>query len=341
MKEVGIVRIEGDLVGDDGAFPDSGTGRGWAWDDLGYGYAAPVGALQFHDNVVSLELKPGPEPGVRPSIAFLPFSDFIPIASDVVTGPPGREADIRIERVGTGESVRLSGSIPLNSIPVKRTIAVQSPALYYLRGLRHALEAEGIRVEGRDRVVRHAGISGHRLLWTHASPPLSEILRPLLKVSQNLYAETLVRALGLAAHKSGSFEDGRQVVQGVLRRMAIEQGTYSYADGSGLSRLNLVSADLIVRLLKFMHRHRHFEHFLEALPVAGVDGTLEERMKGTRAEKNVRAKTGSIAHVRALAGYVRTAEGEWLAFAMIANNFLVSTRAAEYVQDAALERLMK
>jgi PBP4 family serine-type D-alanyl-D-alanine carboxypeptidase len=216
---------------------------------------------------------------------------------------------------------------------------VRSPAQYYLRALRHALEAEGIRVSGEDQVVRNANVSAFRPLWTHLSPPLSEILKPLLKISQNLYAETLARALGVAAQKSGSFADGRQVVQQVLRGMAIEPGTYSYADGSGLSRLNLVSADILVRLLKFMQRHRYAEHFLDALPVAGVDGTLEERMKGTRAEKNVRAKTGSIAHVRSLAGYVRTADGELLAFAMIANNFLVSTRAAEYVQDSALERL--
>jgi D-alanyl-D-alanine carboxypeptidase/D-alanyl-D-alanine-endopeptidase (penicillin-binding protein 4) len=339
LKQTGIVRIEGKLVGDEGAFADSGPGRGWAWDDLGYGYAAPVSGLQFHDNVISLELKPGSEPGSDAAIAVLPFADYVRVDSAVVTGKSGGEAETRIERLGTGESARISGSIPLNSRPVRRTVAVRSPAQYYLRALRHALEAEGIRVSGEDQVVRNANVSAFRPLWTHLSPPLSEILKPLLKISQNLYAETLARALGVAAQKSGSFADGRQVVQQVLRGMAIEPGTYSYADGSGLSRLNLVSADILVRLLKFMQRHRYAEHFLDALPVAGVDGTLEERMKGTRAEKNVRAKTGSIAHVRSLAGYVRTADGELLAFAMIANNFLVSTRAAEYVQDSALERL--
>jgi D-alanyl-D-alanine carboxypeptidase/D-alanyl-D-alanine-endopeptidase (penicillin-binding protein 4) len=229
--------------------------------------------------------------------------------------------------------------MPANGRPVRRTVAVRSPAHYYLRAFRRALEEEGIPVGAEDKVIRNIDTSAFHQLWIQRSPPLSDILKPLLKISQNLYAETLTRVLGLSAHKSGSFEDGRQVVQQVLRRMAIEQGTYSYADGSGLSRLNLVSADQLVRLLRFMRRHRYFEYFLDALPLAGVDGTLEERMKGTRSEKNVRAKTGSIANVRALSGYVRSADGELLAFALIANNFLASATAAEYVQDAALERL--
>jgi D-alanyl-D-alanine carboxypeptidase/D-alanyl-D-alanine-endopeptidase (penicillin-binding protein 4) len=128
-------------------------------------------------------------------------------------------------------------------------------------------------------------------------------------------------------------------VEEILAEMAIEKGTYNYADGSGLSRLNLISADLLVRIFKYMYRHRYFRQFYDALPIGAVDGTIAGRMKGTRAENNVHAKTGTLAYVRSLSGYVCTADGEMLAFSMIANNFLASSRAAEYVQDLALERL--
>ncbi len=160
-----------------------------------------------------------------------------------------------------------------------------------------------------------------------------------MKVSQNLYAETLARSLGLAVDGQGTFDKGREVVEATLGRMGIEKSSYLYADGSGLSRRNLITADLLVRIFKFMYHQKDLAVFYDALPIAGMDGTIYARMKGTRAENNAHAKTGTIFAVRSLSGYIRTADGEMLAFAMIANNFLVSGRAAEYVQDAAAVRL--
>jgi D-alanyl-D-alanine carboxypeptidase/D-alanyl-D-alanine-endopeptidase (penicillin-binding protein 4) len=264
--------------------------------------------------------------------------EYLVVESRVLTGPAGSEGRLIFRRDPVEESVLVLGSVPLGGDTLRRSVAVRSPGEFYLRALRQVLESEGIVVAGVSSVVRGFDRARCRVLFTQASPALSEILKPLLKISQNLYAETLVRAIGLDAGE-GSFEKGREVLAGILRAMAIEEGTYSYADGSGLSRLNLLSADLLVRLLRFMYRHPRFAHFYEALPIAGVDGTIENRMKGSRAENNVRAKTGTLAYVRALSGYVRTDDGEMLAFAMLANNFLVSSSAAEYVQDLALERL--
>jgi D-alanyl-D-alanine carboxypeptidase/D-alanyl-D-alanine-endopeptidase (penicillin-binding protein 4) len=177
------------------------------------------------------------------------------------------------------------------------------------------------------------------VLWVQESAPLREILKPMLKESQSLYAETLVRALALAAGREGSFAAGAEVVEETLQRMGVARGTYLYADACGLSRRNLVSADSLVRILKFQSRVDTWPAFYDALPIAGVDGTLARRLKGTRAENNLRAKTGSMTGVFAVAGYLRTADGERLALAAIANNFLVSARAAAYAQDAAAERL--
>lgn len=342
LKGQGIRKVAGDLVGDGRTFEPQLLGLGWEWDDLPFGYAAPVSALQFNENVVTVEIAPGPSEGSQASCKGLPAPDYLAVDLQVHTGAPSSETRLELERAETGERVAIRGTIAQGAAPATRTLAVRYPTLYLLHAFRSALAAEGIDVSGcgvRACAPDSAAPDSLRVLHTHPSPHLSEILKPLLKVSQNLYAETLARTLGRAARGDGSFERGREVVEEVLRGMAIEKGTYRYADGSGLSRLNLVSADLIVRILRYMYRSRHFDAFFEALPVAGADGTIASRMKGTRAEKNVRAKTGTIANVRALSGYVRTADGEMLAFSMLANNFLVSTRAAEYVQDLALERL--
>jgi D-alanyl-D-alanine carboxypeptidase/D-alanyl-D-alanine-endopeptidase (penicillin-binding protein 4) len=287
LKEKGIRKIDGGIVGDGRAFPPPGIGTGWEWDDLPYGYAAPVSALQFNENLFDLEIAPGDAEGAP--------------------------------------------------------AAIRHPVRYFLTALRKTLQDEGIDVsQAAIRSSEDPGFQvsiGSQLLWLESSPPLSEIVKPLLKLSQNLYAETLARTVGLAARKEGTFGAGRTVVEEILERMAVPKGTYAYVDGSGLSRSNLVTADMLIRILKYMYRQKSFPTFYDALPIAGVDGTIGNRMKGTQAENNVHGKTGSIRYVRCLSGYVRTSEGEMLAFALLANNFLVSSRAAEYVQDSALQRL--
>ncbi len=265
LKQRGISRIEGKLVGDDSAFADPPIGRAWAWDDLAYGYAAPVTALQFNDNLLTLEIAPGSEPGSPAGTKVLPVPDFLKVEAFVTTAPAGAVPELDFQR-GEGETLRVTGILPVGSQPATRTVAVRSPAHLYMAALRRVLVEEGIAISDGTAVVRNADPARLTLLWIHASPPLAEILKPLLKVSQNLYAETVVRALGVAAAGQGSFDRGKDVVEQVLGRMGVERGSYAYADGSGLSRLNLLSADLLVRIFKFMHRQPCFPQFYDALP---------------------------------------------------------------------------
>lgn len=340
LKEKGIRSITGDLIGDGAAFEENALGDGWEWDDLAYGYAAPVSALQFNENLVAIDISPGEQEGSPANIKIRPLEKYLSVANRIVTSAAGAEARIEVERAEGKESVVLKGTVPLKSNQLTQTVAVQLPTTYYLEALKLVLEQEGVDVSRcAVRAVRGWNAPSLKPLWIHTSPRLADIVKPLLKVSQNLYAETLVRTLGLRLSSDGSFARGREVVESVLHSMAIEKGTYFYADGSGLSRRNLITADLLVRIFKFMYRNRYFQQFYDALPIAGVDGTVSGRMKGTLAENNVHAKTGSIANVRSLSGYVRTADGEMLAFSMIANNFLVTSKMAEYVQDSAVERL--
>jgi len=162
----------------------------------------------------------------------------------------------------------------------------------------------------------------------------------LMKVSQNLYAETLVKTLGLQAG-TGTVEAGDKVVHDVIEGWGVDPGSYVLVDGSGLSRYNYVTAETIVRILRHIYMDpRHRTPFIEALPTGGVEGgTIARRFRGTRAAGNVHAKTGSIANVRALSGFVQTADGEPLVFSIIANNFTQPQATIDAATDLAVERL--
>jgi len=164
-------------------------------------------------------------------------------------------------------------------------------------------------------------------------------MRPFLKESQNQIGEMLLRYLGATATDTGSVDTGRRIVSGALTSWGIPDDSYVYYDGSGLSRYNYLTPEAVVRVLITMARREEFTVFYDALPVAGVDGTLEQRMLGSRAAGNARAKTGFISNARALSGYVTTKDGELLAFSIIANNFNTPVRPVEYVQDLIVERL--
>jgi D-alanyl-D-alanine carboxypeptidase/D-alanyl-D-alanine-endopeptidase (penicillin-binding protein 4) len=342
LKERNIHAIDGEILGDTGAFDENKFGKGWEWDDLVQAYAAPISALQFNDNSIAVEIAPRSRRGLPARIQATPLADYLDIENETATEEAGSPASLRIKPGDSIESIVISGAVPLEGSAVTRAVAVQSPVRYFLTALRYVLSEQGIdTLFCGIREKKNYASPALKLQWIHFSPELSEILKPLLKESQNLYAETLTRTLGYSRLGKGTFDNGRKIVEETLEKMGVEKGSYLYADASGLSRLNLASADILVRILEYMFRHRYFESFYNALAIAGVDGTLENRLKETRAQNNLHAKTGTISNVSAISGYLRTSDGEMLAFSMIANNFLVATDIAEQVQNRALERLAR
>lgn len=175
-------------------------------------------------------------------------------------------------------------------------------------------------------------------LFEHQSEELRFILRVMLKISQNLYAETLLKIID--PHLEGkSFAGGRERVGRMLSRAGIPEEAYRVVDGSGLSRYNLLSAEAIIRLLLHAARRDYREEFIAMLPLSGVDGTIKQRMNNSAAEGRVQAKTGTIAWVRALSGYVRTEDGELLAFSALVNNYTDQQATANFLQDTMLQIL--
>ncbi|MBK6304867.1 MAG: D-alanyl-D-alanine carboxypeptidase/D-alanyl-D-alanine-endopeptidase [Gemmatimonadetes bacterium] len=176
-------------------------------------------------------------------------------------------------------------------------------------------------------------------LFSLMSPPLSQVLSYFEKPSQNQIGEILLRTLGRARANVGSADSGARVVRDQLLAWGAARDGFIVRDGSGLSRHDVITPETIVRVLDAMRRSPHFRLFYDALPVGGVDGTIANRMKGTPAQGNVHAKTGTLDMVRSLSGYVTTADGRLLLFSVLANHFTVPTREIERVQDTLAELL--
>jgi D-alanyl-D-alanine carboxypeptidase/D-alanyl-D-alanine-endopeptidase (penicillin-binding protein 4) len=345
MRARGITRIEGRLIGHDNVFDDDGLGQGWSWDYLAYGYATPVGGLDFNENVVQLSFTPGSAAGDPVAVAVRPDGSGLTIGAAVTTTATDGTADVNVTRQPGSRSLGVRGSVPAGKTDVTQTVSVENPTEFMVGAFRQALLSRGIEVRGgaidADALPAPPDVTRAETLITYTSPPLSEIGKVLLKVSQNLYADTLLKAIGLPADGGpASAREGRKVLREVLQGWGIAPERYLQADGSGLSRYNYLTADVLVSVLTRMYADdRHYEPFITALPVAGVDGTLAGRMKDTSAQGNARAKTGSIANARALSGYVTSADGEPLVFSMIVNNFNVPQSQADAIIDRAVVRL--
>ncbi|MYK87647.1 MAG: D-alanyl-D-alanine carboxypeptidase/D-alanyl-D-alanine-endopeptidase [Acidobacteria bacterium] len=347
LRSLGVRRIAGRIIGDDdvlddGALETPGCGSGWAWDDFARGFAAPAGALQHRGNVVDVVVEPGSAAG-RPARARFrqPGSDLI-LRNEVITVRADRTAGIRLRRLPGRPSLVVAGRIPEGSSPIVRTAAVGNPTLFFVQAFKNTLERHGIAVDGEAVDVdslaareRAPALPGLRALVRHRSEPLSAIGADMLKQSRNLYAESLVRHLGVASGSTA--RAGRSVVGAVLNDWGIDARGAVVADGSGLSRYTYLSAGTLVEVLARLYEDPdHRAPIMAALPVAGRDGTLRERLVGTAAEGIARAKTGSMSRVRALAGYVESAGGEPLAFAVLANNFSAPAAEVTRVIDEAV-----
>ncbi len=343
LRDIGVRRIEGRIIGDDSRFGGTTLGSGWEWDDLPYGYAAPVSALSYNENTVELVIGPGPAPGAAASVTIVEPGGLTRVRSLLRT-TTATERQVHVEWDPAGLTISLTGEVPVDLEPFRMYVAVPDPAAYFARAMRDALIARGIMVVGRAASIESdpPGPDSHgaAVLLRHFSPPLHEIGVTLMKVSQNLYAELLLRTLG--AEVQGDPDAGRDVIAEVLQEWGAAPDGAIVRDGSGLSRHNLTSAHTLSIVLTKMFEPPHRAAWVAAMPIAGIDGTLSGRMRGTPAEGRVFAKTGSIGYVRALSGYAQT-DGGWLVFSILANNFAGSVTVADVnrITDEVVTRLVE
>lgn len=341
LRARGLTRIAGAVLGDDDVFDELPLGRGWAWDDVDAAYSAEVSGLPIDEGAVEVRVEPGDRPGAPPRISLVPATSYVSIVPEVVTGTAESERHVRVTREEGGRRFRVAGSVPAGGEPHTERVAVPDNTLFFATLLHETLAEAGIRVDGLPAEAREGWAAGRAVdtLFVHVSPPLPEILAAFLKPSQNQIGELLLKTLGAELRATGTARAGVAVVDSILRADGLPADLLSQADGSGLSRYNLVAPELLVALLERERGRGDFPVFHAALPVAGVDGTLAGRMRGTPLEGNLRAKTGTLSGVRALSGYLETAEGETLVFSMLVNHHTLSARDADRVAEAALLRL--
>jgi D-alanyl-D-alanine carboxypeptidase/D-alanyl-D-alanine-endopeptidase (penicillin-binding protein 4) len=249
-----------------------------------------------------------------------PQSAYYAVVSTAVTSPAGSKPELVLRSDAGSSLFRLSGSLPLGGEPWAASVAIADPARYAAAVFSEVLAARGITVTGTVATSSDPLPAGRRVLAARESEPLAEILRVVNKKSQNLHTEMLLRLLGARVKAGGSLEAGHEAVEDFLRRLNVPAETWDLRDGSGLSRSDILTPHGLAVLLAAMDKHPHAAAFRDSLPVAGVDGTLEGRMRGTAAAGRVRAKTGSLRHVNALAGYATHRSGERLAFAIVLNH---------------------
>ena len=341
----GVRVVAGDVRADDAWFDDVAWGAGWMWDDGPFWEWPYVTALSLEDNVVTVTARPGPEVGAPIAIAIEPRTSYVGVFSTATTGAAASEPDLEVDRRWNPKEnvIDVRGTLPLGGEAVVARRTVEDPALFAATVFHEILEARGIEVVG---AARHAPLSAGSAdtVASHLSGPLSESVRNFLKISDNLTGELLVKSVGASVSgPPGTFEKGLAAERAFLAgEVGVDTTAQRLADGSGVSRYNLVTARQIVQLLDYMTtRDDLFPAYLDALPVAGVDGTLETRMRGTSAEGRARAKTGTLNGVTSLSGYVDASNGERLAFSMLIEFYTGSSAPRRAVQDSVVAALAR
>jgi D-alanyl-D-alanine carboxypeptidase/D-alanyl-D-alanine-endopeptidase (penicillin-binding protein 4) len=337
LRSRGIKRIAGRILPHGDAFPDANAGFGWAWEDFETSSGAVVDELLFNEGISELVVAAGMAPGDTARVRATPARSVPRLrVTALTTARSGRDSVARLDAVKDtlrGDVV-VTGTIPVGDTAVL-VVTHRDPTEAFLSAFREAILDSGIAVG--DSVLPPVGPID--TLFVLESPPLTGILAAFLKPSQNQIGEMLLKSVALARTDTGTARVGRRIVSERLVAWGAPRDGFLVYDGSGLSRRNLVSPETIAHVLDAMRRGPHSMAYYDALPIAGVDGTLRGRMRSTVAEANARGKTGTLGNVRSLSGYVTTADGRQLIFSVIANNYLTPTDYITRVQDAITVRL--
>lgn len=344
LRERGIERVDGDVVGDASYFDSVVVHPSWEGYDLNWWYGAPVTALGFNDNSVDFLITPGAV-GEPPRIDLTPELGVVELTNLARTVPADRPRTLDFHRVPGTNRVFAVGDVPVDARPWTENFAVHDAPAYAAAAFRRALESRGITVTGRTRgnfdPGRYASARARGALAERLSRPLPDVIRPILEISHNWYAEMLLKTLGRELRGVGSWEAGldveRRFLIDVLR---VDSTAFRLADASGLSHWNLVTPAAFVQLLNGMRHHPRGEAFRGLLPVGGESGTLRFRFRNSPVSRLVRAKTGSIASTNTLSGYLELPGGTWT-FSIQLNHHTARNRDALRRIDEIVEALVR
>lgn len=348
IAAAGVKRIEGSIVGDESYFKGFHIPVTWEWDDLQAYYGAEISALPLNDNAVDISVTPASS-GSPCMVTISPPNTIFQITNLCTTG--GSRRDLSVVKRLDRNVIEVTGNIPTGDEGYRSSIAITKPAELFVQLLKQRLELRGITVAGQARLQPQniAADPAQIEIAKLESPPLSLVAAKTMKPSQNMFTETLLWTLGeemrrrtdgtngaAAQNRPDSSTLGINAVKAFLKHAgAADDGIIQY-DGSGLSRHNLITPSAVVSLYTYMAKSPNNLAWRESLTIAGVDGTLANRMRGTTAQANFRGKTGTIDQVSALSGYVTTAAGEQLVVSILVNNVALTRNRTSLADDIAV-----
>jgi D-alanyl-D-alanine carboxypeptidase/D-alanyl-D-alanine-endopeptidase (penicillin-binding protein 4) len=355
----GVKSVSGDIVGDDTWFLYERYGPGWSWDDLQWGFGAPVSALTVNDNEVYLSAVPA-QVGENAVVSWVPPTPYYAVENSLTTSAPGDPSKPGVEHFPGSMTVRIFGRTPAGQPGLHTALAIEDPAEYAARSLRAMLLARGVTVSGKARAQHRPSVdtsdflsaqqapvalhpitletvqspgAGPNVLAAHVSPPLGDDLVVTNKVSQNLHAEITLRTLGKFESTEGSLLEGTRVVRQFLISAGVAPADFVLYDGCGLSVQDLVTPRAFTTLLTYAARQSWGEAYRASLPVGGVDGSLSGRFKQPLVDGKVFAKTGTLGEARALSGYLVTASGKTVVFSIMCTDHSPSSPADRMAMD--------
>jgi D-alanyl-D-alanine carboxypeptidase/D-alanyl-D-alanine-endopeptidase (penicillin-binding protein 4) len=335
--ELGFKRVSGNLIIDTSLFDETCVlGEGWSWENESDYYAAPVGAFSYNENMAAVSARAGASIGAPCEVSVHPV-EFFEIDNRSRTVAEG-VSTVQMTRERNSNRVVVSGDLPRGAKTEWRSLSVNDPDRFAGESLLAELNELGIEVDGGalvDPKFEPKAGTDIELISEYQSPPLSEMLVEVNRASNNHLAEMIYLAAGRKLIGGpASFKQSREAEQIFWKKIQLPNAHRLYsADGSGLSRRNLATPDAFCHLLRKMCGHRDSEVFLDSLAVNGKNGTLEGRLGTKHYYKRVHAKTGHIANVSCLAGYLKDETGRMLVFSIMVNNFTCSKETMKAAQD--------
>ena len=328
LKKSGVTQIAGNVLIDTSIFASHDKAPGWPWNDMTQCFSAPPAAAIVDRNCFSVSLYSAQKPN---DLAFIRVASYYPVTmfSQVRTLARGSaEAQYCELDVVPGDLNRytLTGCLPQRADPLPLAFAIQDGASYAGAIIKDELKQAGITYSGtllRQTLVNEPGT----VVASKQSAPLHDLLKIMLKKSDNMIADTVFRMIGhVRFNVPGTWRAGSDAVRQILRQQAgVDIGNTIIADGSGLSRHNLIAPATMMQVLQYIAQHDNELNFITMLPLAGHDGSLQYRagLHQAGVDGKVSAKTGSLQGVYNLAGFITTASGQRMAFVQYLSGYAV------------------
>lgn len=331
IKSLNISVINGNIYGDV-SFKDSlYWGKGWMWDDNPSSDAPYLSALNINDNCVEVFVQKS-ENLNKPEVSLIPNTNYLTLKNESSFNGDDK-LEITRNWMENKNEIVVKGKFPGSSRYVKNFVNVLSPEKYFLKLFSEVLDSNSITVNG---IIGLKNTPLHAKQFCTFKRKFSDVIDNLNKTSDNLSAEMTLYALANKySGKPATADSGVQFINQMIDSLGFDHEDYRIVDGSGVSHYNVVSAELLVNILKYIYEQKPelYEILYNSFPIAGVDGTLENRMLKTSAANNVHAKTGTLTGVSCISGYVSTKNNHALAFSIMMQNFVGSSKQARNLQD--------